>query len=959
MNLTERKKQVKKFVDKWSQEPGDEDRQSQLFWFDFMRDVCGIDDTNYLEFEKPVKLRESDGKVHTRKIDVYVPLVRVIVEMKGSGIDLVKRYRQSGGDMLTPYEQVKRYSDNLPRSQQGRYIITCNFREFRIYDLNDELPEDRPVIIRLDELVEKYQTFTGIFSYSRRENDIVVEEQISTKAGELVGQLYDELKKLYPDAGKDKNMSNLILKSLNILCVRFVFLFYAEDAGLFGTDEKLFQELVSSTPAKFLTDKFKTLFRVLNMKNNDPLRSLESAEMQAFPYVNGGLFAEENILIPQMTDPVKEFIAHEAAEFDWSPISPTIFGAMFESTISARFRRSGGMHYTSIQNIHKVIDPLFLDALTQEIEGLEKEKNTLKKQRRHGLTNRDIDILTDKVTKYQDKLASIKILDASAGSGNFLTESYLSLRRLENRALAVINGQQISIGFDEGTENDPIKVHIDQFYGIEISGFACDVAKTALWIAEAQMYEETKKIVYGMKDDFLPLTSNNNIHHANALQIDWDDVINIKQLTYLIGNPPFVGSNVQSPSQKADMKKTFDQYKTKYKKLDYVTAWYVKAAECMKETKLKAALVSTNSITQGEQIPILWSVLYKLNIHINFAYRSFKWDNEANEKAHVHCVIIGFSNCEDKKNKLLYDGNDVKIAKHINGYLLDGPEIIVESAKKPICQNVLKMVYGNKAYDKDKLKLNSDEYKEITSKYPKAKKWIKKLMGSREFIHNESRYCLWLVNCTPAEIKSMPPIYEKVKQCKEARLKAGSKEMLELSKTPAVFRDKNNPKQYLLIPSTSSENREYVPIGFLDRDTIPSNGTLVIPNAGLYELGVLESSVHMAWMRTVAGRLKSDYRYSKDIVYNNFPWPCVSDNQKMEIENSANNILKARELYPSNDLHSLYDSITMPIELQKAHKANDVVVMKAYGFDLNMTENEIVSELLKMYQKKVEELENG
>ena len=942
---------IQNFINNWETKSGDEDSQSQQFWIDFMSSVCGINDINYLEFEKLVKLKETDGNVHSRKIDVYVPTSKIIIEMKSSGVDLTKKIKQSGGDMLTPYEQAKRYMNNIPHNQQGRYIITCNFDEFRIYDLDKILPESHPVIIKLSDLIDKYEVFTKLFTYEKSERDIIIEEKVSAKAGNLIGELYDKLKKLCPE---DSINNDFVLKSLNILCVRFVFLFYAEDASLFGSDEKIFQELVLNTPAGALADKFKILFKVLNMKNEDPRRKFETKEMQAFPYVNGGLFAEEDILIPQMNEEVKQFIVNEAAEFDWSPISPTIFGAMFESTISARFRRSGGMHYTSIQNIHKVIDPLFLDALTQEIEGLEKEKNTLKKQRRHGLTNRDIDILTDKVTKYQDKLASIKILDASAGSGNFLTESYLSLRRLENRALAVINGQQISIGFDEGTENDPIKVHIDQFYGIEISGFACDVAKTALWIAEAQMYEETKKIVYGMKDDFLPLTSNNNIHHANALQIDWDDVINIKQLTYLIGNPPFVGSNVQSPSQKADMKKTFDQYKTKYKKLDYVTAWYVKAAECMKETKLKAALVSTNSITQGEQIPILWSVLYKLNIHINFAYRSFRWDNEANERAHVHCVIIGFSNCEDKKNKLLYDGNDVKIAKHINGYLLDGPEIIVESAKKPICQNVLKMVYGNKAYDKDKLKLNSDEYKEITSKYPKAKKWIKKLMGSREFIHNESRYCLWLVNCTPAEIKSMPPIYEKVKQCKEARLKAGSKEMLELSKTPAVFRDKNNPKQYLLIPSTSSENREYVPIGFLDRDTIPSNGTLVIPNAGLYELGVLESSVHMAWMRAICGRLETRYRYSKEIVYNTFPWPCVSDNQKMEIENSANNILKARELYPSNDLHSLYDSITMPIELQKAHKANDVVVMKAYGFDLNMTENEIVSELLKMYQKLTE-----
>ncbi len=948
MNATERKNNINRFIQKWMGEPGNEDSQSQQFWIDFMRDVCGIDDTGYLEFERPVKLREMDGKVHTRKIDVYVPSAKVIIEMKGANTDLSKRYRQSGGDMLTSYEQAKRYSDNIPRSLQGRYIITCNFSEFRIYDLDMELPESSPIVIGLNELKEKSQTFTGIFSYSRSEQDIIVEEQISTRAGELVGQLYDELKKLYPDAENDKELNDLILKSLNILCVRFVFLFYAEDAGLFGTDEKLFQELVSSTPAEFLTAKFKTLFRVLNMRNDNRLRRLESAEMQAFPYVNGGLFAEENILIPQMTEAVREFIAHEAAEFDWSGISPTIFGAMFESTISAKRRRSGGMHYTSVENIHKIIDPLFLDDLTREMEAIEYKKEQLKKQRGNRLTKRDENYLSKKVEAFQKKLSEIKILDPACGSGNFLTESYLSLRRLENRALKVVQGEQQSMGFVED-EYDPIRVRIDQFYGIEVGGFACDVARTALWIAEAQMYTETMKIVFGMKNGFLPLTSNHNIHKENALRTDWNNIVDRNSLTYIIGNPPFVGRRYRSPEQTQDLAMFFD-----YKDIDYVACWFKKSFDFIDKTNIRCAFVSTNSITQGEQIAPLWKeVIESGKIHIDFAYQSFVWNNEAAKKAHVHCTIIGFSQAQSKHVKMLISENGIhKCVSNISPYLRELPNIIIQSTAKPLFTS-LEMRNGNVPLDGDALKIEPEDYPEF-----KDCKYVKNLMGGKELLHGNKRYVLWLVGVSPGIIQHDARILRRVELCREKRLNMKDNATKRLASKPAEFRDTLNPDNYIAIPTVSSENRKYIPMKYLDGSTIPTNQIQIIPDAGLYHFGILISGVHMAWMRAVAGRLKSDYRYSKEIVYNTFPWPHATQEQRQTIEFFAKNIIRAREKYPGSSLADMYgQQMYLYPELEDAHRRNDKAVMNLYGFSEDMTEDDIVSELMKMYQKKISETE--
>ena len=919
-----------------------------------MKDVCGIDDTSYLVFEKPVRLRESDGRIHTRKIDVYVPSSRIVIEMKGSSIDLTKKGQQSGGDFLTPFEQAKRYMDNIPHNQQGRYIITSNFREIRLYDLNNEIPEDKPIIIALKNLTESFPALSCLFGHENAERDIIKEEELSAKAGELIGGLYDELKKLYPSSVDEK----LISKSLNVLCVRFVFLFYAEDAGLFNTDEKLFQNLVANTPASYLADKLRALFRVLNTKNDDPMRGLETAELRAFPYTNGGLFADTEILVPQMSESVKNFIAHEAAEFDWSGISPTIFGAMFESTINARERHENGMHYTSIANIHKAIDPLFLDDLTHEVEELEQQRRLLESQRLHGLTDRDIAVLTQKVENFQDKLAKIRILDPACGSGNFLTESYLSLRRLENRALKVKEGNQISFSlFDDDSSENPIKVRIDQFYGIEISGFACDVARTALWIAEAQMYDETKSIVIGMKESFLPLTSNHNIHSTNALKADWNDIVEKRRLSYIVGNPPFLGARVMSPEQKKEALSVFHGLKGAGN-LDYVTCWFIKAAQYIQHTDIKCAFVSTNSITQGEQVALLWKPLMNsFNIDIIFAHKSFEWVNEATDQAHVHVVIIGFCYGDYYGEKLLFSGNDAKKVSNINGYLADADNFFVENRTKPLCR-VPEIGIGNKPIDGGNYLFTQKEMEDFLKQEPKAKKYFHKWYGATEFISRKPRYCLLLKDCSQAELLQMPKCLERVRAVRDFRLRSKSAGTRKIAKTPTKFHVTNIPKEhYIVIPETSSSRRKYVPIGFLSYPDLCSNAVRIMPNATLYYFGILTSNVHMFWMKTVCGRLGSGYRYSKDIVYNNFPWPNITENQKSKIEETARRILCAREEYPGISYQKLYDPELewMFPKLKEAHEANDRAVMEAYGFNEKMTEDDIVAELMKMYQNKASE----
>ena len=724
------------------------------------------------------------------------------------------------------------------------------------------------------------------------------------------------------------------LKSLNKLCVRLVFCLYGEDAELFGGKSKFhdYLEQHRSEDRRALIN----LFRVLDQEVKDRDPYLDD-DLASFPYVNGGLFADENIEIPKLGNDVIDLILHRGSEdFDWSDISPTIFGAVFESTLNPETRRSGGMHYTSIANIHKVIDPLFLDDLKAELEEIK---------------NVPVDkIRKAKLEAFQCKLASLKFLDPACGSGNFLTETYISLRRLENEVIALLNRDQIVLDI-----GNPIQVSIGQFYGIEYNDFAVTTAKTALWIAESQMMKETENVVH-MSLDFLPLKSYANIVEGNALLMDWDSIIPKQELSYIMGNPPFVGYSLQNKGQKEDILSVYvDEKGRPYKtagKIDYVSAWYFKASQLMQGTTIRTAFVSTNSITQGEQVAGVWKPLFeRFGIHIDFAHRTFRWDSEASIKAHVHCVIVGFSCAPNAKPKCIYTMERYQTAENINAYLIDAPNAFIENRNNPICAVPL-MITGNRPADGGHLIIENDEYSDFITKEPKALPYIKRLVGSVEFINNKKRWCLWLVGANPAELRKMPTVMERIELCRQDRKNSVDKGRQKLADTPTLFRETNNPDAFIVIPKVSSEQRRYIPIGFMDENTIASDLVFIIPDATIYQFGILTSNVHMAWMRAVCGRLKSDYRYSANVVYNNFPWPSPTDTQKTKIEQTAQAILDARTLYPDASLADLYDETTMPPELRRAHQQNDRAVMDAYGFwgKLN-SESACVAELMKLYQK--------
>ena len=920
MNDLEIRKQAKEFANFWA-DKGYEKGQSQVFWLTLLNKVLGVDNPEqYISFEDKVMLD------HTSFIDGYVSTTHVLIEQKSRDRDLRKAIRQADGTLLTPFQQAKRYSADLPYSKRPRWIITCNFQEFLIYDM--EKPNGEPESILLKNLPKEYYRLQFIVN-SQNEN-IKKEMEISIKAGEIVGILYDALLKQYNEKDEQE------LKSLNELCVRLVFCLYAEDSGLFG--EKLaFHNYLQGFQVKDTRRALIDLFKVLDTKIEDRDKYLDD-ELAKFPYVNGGLFANENIIIPHLTDEIIDILLHKASEnFDWSEISPTIFGAVFESTLNPETRRSGGMHYTSIENIHKVIDPLFLDNLKDELEKIKEIK--VEKTRKQQLE------------AFRNKLSTLTFLDPACGSGNFLTETYISLRRLENEALiAQTRGQtMIDLG-------DVIKVSIGQFYGIEINDFAVTVAKTALWISESQMMKETEEIV-NQQLEFFPLKSYANIVEGNALRIDWNDVILKDKLSYIMGNPPFVGARLMNKHQKKDVLSIFGNSWKNIGNLDYVSCWYKKATDYIEDTSIRVALVSTNSICQGESVINLWKPLFKQGIHIDFAHTTFIWDSEAQQKAHVHCVIVGFSIATSFKDKIIYSLDRYQKVKNINAYLIEAENVFIENRKKPIC-NVNEMLFGSMPNDGGHLSsIDEKEMAEIINKYPESKICFKKIVGADEFINGKTRWCLWLKNISPNLINSIPYIKQKVSAVQELRENSSRDATKRLALTPFLFGEIRQPEKgnYLLIPSTSSERRRYIPIGFLDSSIIATNANLIVPNATLYEFGILTSNVHNAWMRVVAGRLKSDYRYSASIVYNNFPWPNPTKEQQAKIEKTAQSILTAREKYKDCSLADLYDEVTMPPELRKAHQLNDKAVMEAYGFWGKVkTESECVSELMKMYQKLVE-----
>lgn len=917
-------KAAKEFVSRWEGK-GDEKQETALFWIDLLQNVLGVENpTSIIQFEKPVVIEKN-----TKFIDGFIPSTKVLIEQKSIEKKLGKTAVQSDGEKLTPYGQAFRYNNYLPYEDRARWIIVSNFERILIYNMNK--PNGEPDEILLKDLPKQFYQLQ--FIVEQKSEILKKEEQISIDAGELVGKLYNALIKQYKNPDSPET-----LKSLNMLCVRLVFCLYAEDSQIFPKHE-MFGQYLKQFPVKEVHRKLRELFKVLDMtqEQRDEYDPYMDDELSAFPYVNGGLFADEKIEIPPFTDEIVDILVNKAsAGFDWSEISPTIFGAVFESTLNPETRRSGGMHYTSIENIHKVIDPLFLSDLRKELDTYIAYKDERTRKQR--------------LSEFRSKLASLVFFDPACGSGNFLTETYLSIRKLENEALFEENRGQAMLGLD-----DLIQVSINQFYGIEINDFAVAVARTALWIAEHKMLRETEDIMQ-VNLDFLPLKSyKDHIIEGNALRIDWESVVPKDKLSYIIGNPPFVGARLMDPKQKDDVFRIFDGVKNNGN-LDYVACWYKKAADLMTGTNIRTALVSTNSITQGEQVAILWKELFNHGAHIDFAHKTFIWDSEASLKAHVHCVIVGFSKATNNAEKRLFDNGTEKIVKNINGYLVEANDIVIESRTTAICK-VPPIGMGNQPIDNGNYLFTEDEMNEFIRIEPKAQKYFKKWLGSQEFINGYYRYCLWLGNCSPKELFDMPECMKRVENVRQFRLSSKRTSTLKLAEKPTRFQTENMPNSnYILVPKVSSERRKYVPIGFITPDTLCSDLVFIIPNATLYHFGILTSNVHMSWMRAVAGRLKSDYRYSKDIVYNNFPWCNPTQEQREKIEKTAQMILYERAKYPDCSLADMYgEKMYLFADLVAAHQANDRAVMEAYGFwgKLN-TESECVAELMKMYQRLTE-----
>ena len=913
MQDSKQKIAAKAFAEKWK-DRGYEKGESQTFWLELLHNVLGVDNPyDIITFENQVQLS------HTSFIDAYIIPTKVLIEQKSIDKDLRKAIPQSDGTLLTPFQQAKRYAAEMPYSKRPRWVVVCNFRSFLIYDM--EQPQGEPFEVLLQNLGQEYDRLG--FLVMDEAAHLRKEMEVSFKAGDLVGKLYEAFLKQYRNPESPES-----LRSLNILCVRLVFCLYSEDAGLFGPNHSAFYDYLRPFKPQHMRRALIDLFDVLDtpLAERDPYID---PVLGAFPYVAGGLFQEKHIEIPNFTPELADLLLERGSEdFDWADISPTIFGAVFESTLNPETRRSGGMHYTSSENIHKVIDPLFLDDLKAELNEI-KEIPT-EKQRKQ------------KLVKFQDKLASLKFLDPACGSGNFLTETYLSLRRLENQCIAMINDNQAILDFA-----DPIKVSINQFYGIEINDFAVTVAATALWIAEAQMWIETENIVQ-FSGEFLPLRSYSNIHEGNALRMDWaEEVIKPEELNYIMGNPPFVGARLMVESQKEDMITIFGKDWKNVGNMDYVCCWYMNATKMMLEAAetghvIRTALVSTNSVSQGEQVANLWKPLIDKGIHIDFAWRTFFWDSEASIKAHVHCVIIGFSVLQNNKEKrLFYSIDNIKIAQNINGYLLDAPDVYIQSRSKTIC-NVPELMFVNMPNDGCFLSDYSTE----------AESLFKQFMGATEFINKKERWCLWLKGVAPNEYRNIQPVMDAIKAVQEMRAKSNRAGTRKMADYPMLFGEiRQTDNNYLLIPRHSSENRRYIPFGYLSSDVICGDANMMIPDAGIYHFGIMESNVHMAWVHAVCGRIKSDYRYSKDVVYNNFPWPNPTPEQKTRIEQTAQAILDARALYPDSSLADLYDEVTMPPELRRAHQDNDRAVMAAYGFPVKgFTESDCVARLFEMYQ---------
>ncbi|EHQ79535.1 MULTISPECIES: DNA methyltransferase [Staphylococcus] len=935
MKVNEQKKEARKFIERWKNR-GEEKKDSQSFWLDLLEHVYGIENAvDYITFEDNVLIDK------TSFMDGYISKTNVLIEQKSKNKSLKKAIKQSDGTLLTPFQQAKRYSANLPYSKRPRWIITCNFKEFYVYDM--ENPNFEEEVIRLEDLEKDYYRLD--FLIDKNNEHIEKEAKVSMKAGEIVGKIYESLLKQYKNP-KDPDS----LKSINQLCVRIVFCLYAEDSGIFGR-KNMFYDYLVDFETRFFRNAIIDLFQVLNtpVSLRDPYLD---EKLNEFPYVNGGMFSENNIEVPQFTDELRDLILNNAShDFDWSYISPTIFGSVFESTLNPEIKREGGMHYTTIQNIHKVIDPLFLNELREELDEIKKTKQTK--------------TLKNKLIGFQKKLSELTFFDPACGSGNFLTETYISIRRLENEAIKLIKGENIILDVEESN----IQVHLNQFYGIEINDFAVSVAKTALWIAEYQMMEETKNIIYS-NEDFLPLKSYTNVIEGNAIEIEWKNLSKSKTFDYILGNPPFVANNGRVSAEEAHSIGTMNEkqkserislFGKKGGVLDYVSCWYKKAANYIQKTNTKCAFVSTNSICQGQQVLPLWEDLLENDIKINFAHTSFKWNNDSNKSATVYVVIIGFSVKKNKEPILYFPNGTFKKVKQINPYLIPAENVLIGKSRSPISSDAPLMLRGSQPTDNGNLILTTKEKNELIKEEPKVEQWIRPFSMGGDFIEGKEKYCLWMPNINPKTLLNLPVTLKRVEKVREFRQKSRKKATQKKAETPYRFDEVKVPNsdEYIAVPIVSSGNRKYVPIGFVKNGMIPGNKLFYISDGGLYEFGVLISNVHTAWLEVVGAKYGPSYSYSNTIVYNNFPWPKPTKEQRTQIEKTAQKIIEAREKYKDSTLADMYGKyMYLYPELMTAHQNNDKAVMEAYNFTKIenetktwLTESETIAELFSLYAK--------
>lgn len=923
MTPSQRKKAAQAFAKTWAKEPGKEKQQAAPFWLELASEVLEMTrPTQYIFFEE----RTNYGGY----IDAKVPDSKAFIEQKSRGVDLDKKELRQG-ELVTPFEQARNYANAQKNSDRPLWIVVSNFDEIRIHNLDVDYPEQNYTSFRVDDLANNLHHLDFLVDPTARR--LQLEREVSWGAGELIGELYGKLLEQYDDPNSDENQH-----SLNVLSVRLVFCLFAEDAEVFP--KSAFHDYLVGKDPGSVRRSLQILFKHLNTPAEKQDKYDE--ELKRFPYVNGGLFADD-VEIPSFTEDIVEvLVTRVSAGTDWSKISPTIFGGVFESTLNPSTRREGGMHYTSPENIHKVIDPLFLNALKVELDEIVAMPDGTRKE--YNARNRAL-------ISYQDKLASLTFFDPACGSGNFLTETYMSLRRLENVVLTQLMAGQTSFGLEDVVQS-PIKVSLRQFHGIEINGFAVSVAETALWIAELQANMETEMIVTRSIED-LPLRDRAHIVKGNALLVPWEDVLPPSQCNYIIGNPPFIGK--MTPKLKAERALWFGN---KAGRIDYVGCWFKAATQYMKDTKIEAALVSTNSICQGVQVTPLWKPLFDDGLTFNFAHRSFLWETEGHKGASVVVVVIGFSHLE-RAEKWLWDYSGKEVTKtkvnHINAYLVNYPDMFMETRATPL-DDVQPLINGTKPTGSG-LTFTVEEYRDLIKKRPKSKRFFRKYVGSTEFTKSTHRYFLLIKESDLPEVADIPELTERLESVREQRAASSLKSTRDIADKPwrPFYLGDPDGQPFLLVPRVTSGARRYFPMGFFDDASLPSDAVFFLPNASVYDFGILTSRFHNTWLNEIGGKLKVDFRYSNTLVYNNFIWPSVTKTQREEITHRAQVVLDERAKL-TMDKSMTFEKMYKPGKewaypaLFTAHTALDEAVERAYGLEPGCDDKDIISLLFNMYE---------